>query len=61
MHPIAWHGFVGNGRSWYTAMGHTSETYQEPLFQTHLLGGILWAAGMDLDLEERVYLPVVLR
>jgi type 1 glutamine amidotransferase len=45
-HPIAWcHGFKG-GRAWYTAGGHTSESYSEPLFRRHLLGGILWAAGL---------------
>ena len=44
-HPIAWcHPFKA-GRSWYTAGGHTSESYSEPLFRRHLLGGILWAAG----------------
>src|SRR5262249_18007776 len=26
--------------------GHTSGTYTEPLFRQHLLGGILWAAGV---------------
>ena len=31
-HPIAWwHDFDG-GRSWYTAGGHTAESYCEPLF-----------------------------
>ncbi len=45
VHPIAWcHGYDG-GRAWYTAMGHTAETYGEPLFLAHLLGGIEWAAG----------------
>jgi type 1 glutamine amidotransferase len=45
-HPVAWcHRFKG-GRSWYTAGGHTIETYSEPLFLRHLLGGILWAAGL---------------
>jgi cytochrome c len=43
-HPIAWcHEFDG-GRSFYTAGGHTSESYSEPHFQQHLLGGIEWAA-----------------
>jgi type 1 glutamine amidotransferase len=43
-HPIAWCHAVGRGRSWYTAGGHTSESYAEPLFRSHLLGGIRWAA-----------------
>lgn len=46
-HPIAWCHLVGKGRSWYTAGGHTSESYSEPLFLDHLRGGILWAAGLE--------------
>ena len=42
-HPIAWcHGFEG-GRAWYTGLGHTAESYAEPAFRRHLLGGIRWA------------------
>jgi type 1 glutamine amidotransferase len=42
-HPIAWcHEYEG-GRSFYTALGHTKESYDEPLMRKHLLGGILWA------------------
>jgi cytochrome c len=44
-HPIAWCNEVDGGRSWYTAMGHTKESYAEPLFRLHLLGGIESAAG----------------
>ncbi|NNF03251.1 MAG: ThuA domain-containing protein, partial [Rhodothermales bacterium] len=44
-HPIAWCQPVGGGRSFYTAGGHTSEAFSEPLFREHLLGGIEWAAG----------------
>jgi type 1 glutamine amidotransferase len=45
-HPIAWCQEINGGRSWYTAMGHTSESYAEPLFRLHLLGGIESAAGV---------------
>jgi cytochrome c len=44
-HPIAWCQFVQGGRSWYTAMGHTGESYSERHFLDHLLGGIEFAAG----------------
>ena len=44
-HPIAWYREFDGGRSWYTAGGHTSAAYGEPLFRLHLLGGIEWAAG----------------
>lgn len=41
--PIAWCHDVGQGRSWYTALGHKKEYYENPVFQKHLLGGIKWA------------------
>lgn len=44
-HPIAWCSEFEGGRSWYTAGGHTSETFSEPEFLQHLRGGIRWAAG----------------
>jgi uncharacterized protein len=44
-HPIAWYHNYDGGRSWYTAMGHTSESYAEPLFLAHIWGGIVYAAG----------------
>jgi len=45
-HPIAWaHPTGGGGRAIYTAMGHTMESYADPLFQQHLVGAIRWAAG----------------
>jgi type 1 glutamine amidotransferase len=45
-HPIAWTHYYDGGRAWYTAGGHTPESYSEPLFQQHLLGGIMFAAGI---------------
>lgn len=47
-HPIAWQHVFDGGRSWYTAGGHTAESYSEPPFLAHILGGVLWAAGYDL-------------
>jgi type 1 glutamine amidotransferase len=44
-HPIAWYRDYGGGRAWYTAGGHTSESFAEPLFVDHLWGGIQYAAG----------------
>lgn len=49
-HPIAWCQFYDGGRSWYTGLGHTSESYAEPYLLEHLLGGIVFAAGYrDVD------------
>lgn len=45
-HPIAWcHDYRG-GRAWYTGMGHTAESYSDPFFLAHLLGGMRSAAGV---------------
>ncbi|MCA9290576.1 MAG: ThuA domain-containing protein, partial [Phycisphaerales bacterium] len=46
-HPIAWCQAYDGGRAWYTGGGHTDESYSEPAFVAHLLGGIRWAAGLD--------------
>ncbi|ARA93625.1 hypothetical protein AWN76_010945 [Rhodothermaceae bacterium RA] len=43
--PIAWYHEFDGGRAWYTALGHTAESFAEPLFLEHLLGGIEWAIG----------------
>jgi type 1 glutamine amidotransferase len=45
-HPIAWYHEYGGGRAWYTAGGHTSESFADPLFMAHVLGGIQYAAAM---------------
>lgn len=45
-HPIAWQRPIEKGRFWYTALGHTEASYDDPLFLQHLLGGIQFAAGM---------------
>ncbi|KAA5805113.1 ThuA domain-containing protein [Alkalicaulis satelles] len=45
--PMAWaHEFEG-GRVFYTALGHTRESFTEPLFLEHVRGGIAWAAGLE--------------
>lgn len=56
-HPIAWYHRYDGGRAWYTGMGHTSETYSEPLFLEHILGGIRWAAGVTAK-EIKIYSAV---
>src|SRR5690606_5367252 len=44
-HPIAWYHEFDGGRAFYTGGGHTDESFAEPDFRRHLLGGILWAMG----------------
>lgn len=45
-HPFCWTHEFERGRAWYTAGGHLDEHYSDPLFVKHLLGGILFAAGV---------------
>jgi type 1 glutamine amidotransferase len=45
-HPVAWCRRIGRGRLWYTALGHTEASYQEPDFLKHLRGGIQLVAGI---------------
>ncbi|BEJ04382.1 hypothetical protein CcaverHIS641_0201990 [Cutaneotrichosporon cavernicola] len=47
-HPIAW--FIENpqyggkvGRSFYTSLGHTNETWNDGIFIAHVFGGLKWA------------------
>ncbi len=45
-YAIAWCQDFGEGRSFYTALGHRDEVWENPVYQQHLLGGILWALGL---------------
>lgn len=40
--PVAWTRQINDGRIFYTAMGHTRESYREPFFLQHLAGGLDW-------------------
>lgn len=44
-HPIVWNRCVEQGRSFYSALGHTPESYAEPAMRTLIAGGISWALG----------------
>jgi glucose/arabinose dehydrogenase/cytochrome c551/c552 len=44
-HPVAWYHEFDGGRAWYTAGGHTEESFSEELFLEHLLEGIKYAIG----------------
>jgi type 1 glutamine amidotransferase len=43
-HPMAWYHEFEGGRAFYTALGHTAESYSDPRVYTHLRGGINSAA-----------------
>lgn len=50
-HPIAWYHEFDGGRAFYTGAGHTDESYEEEPFLKHLLGGIQYAIGDNLNLD----------
>lgn len=43
--PVSWTRRVGRGRVFYTAMGHTKESYSEPWFLRHIAKGLDWILG----------------
>jgi type 1 glutamine amidotransferase len=45
VHPVAWTKSYGSGRVFYTALGHTVESYSDPLFLEHVSKGIEWAGA----------------
>jgi cytochrome c len=44
-HPMAWYHEFDGGRAFYTELGHTDESYADPVYLKHLLGGIEYAMG----------------
>jgi type 1 glutamine amidotransferase len=57
-HPIAWCRKFEGGRVFYTALGHTVESYREAAFLRHILGGIQLAAGVkDTDFTPKTRRP----
>jgi type 1 glutamine amidotransferase len=45
-HPVSWYHEYDGGRAFYTALGHTIESFSEDLFLRHLWGGIEYAMGI---------------
>lgn len=50
-HPIAWYHDFDGGRAFYTGGGHTDESFMEPLFLQHLLGGLRYIMGNNKPLD----------
>ena len=53
-HPVAWYHDYGGGRVFYTALGHTTDDFADPLFLSHLAGAIEWAGQTSNDAAYRV-------
>lgn len=50
-HPMAWYHEFDGGRAFYTELGHTEESYADPLYLHHLLAGINYAIGDNNKLD----------
>ena len=46
-HLLSWSKSYGAGRVFYTELGHNIETWQDPLYQAHVQGGIEFALGIS--------------
>lgn len=45
--PVAWVKNYGEGRVFYTNLGHNTETWSNKLFIESVLGGIKWVMGLE--------------
>lgn len=50
-HPMAWYHDYDGGRSFYTELGHTKESFADELYLKHVLGGIQYAMGDNKQLN----------
>ena len=52
-HPISWYLNYEGGRVFYTAMGHTNESYKNPLFIKHIEEGMRWTLNqVEVPIKE---------
>jgi uncharacterized protein len=45
-YAVAWARMEGDGRVFYTSLGHRQQVWEDPRFQEHILGGMRWALGL---------------
>ncbi|SDY89561.1 Glucose / Sorbosone dehydrogenase [Micromonospora pattaloongensis] len=45
-HPISWCRDYDGGRSFYTGMGHTAQSFRDADFRNHLFGALLWTTRL---------------
>jgi type 1 glutamine amidotransferase len=47
-YPQAWTKETGQGRTFYTSLGHRDDIWSnDPVFRAHINGGIRWALGLE--------------
>ena len=47
--PVSWCRLYGEGRIFYTSLGHREDVWENANYQKHILGGIKWALGLEPD------------
>ena len=45
--PVAWCKEFGQGKVFYTSLGHNESVWENKRYQKHILGGIKWALGLE--------------
>jgi len=45
--PVAWTNRLGEGRMFYTSLGHREDVYLNTIYLNHLIGGMRWALGFE--------------
>ncbi|MGB3776044.1 MAG: ThuA domain-containing protein, partial [Leeuwenhoekiella sp.] len=50
-HPMSWYHDYDGGRAFYTELGHTDESYTDPSYLKHLMGGLTYAMGDNKKLD----------
>jgi type 1 glutamine amidotransferase len=56
-YAVAWVSQAGQGRVFYTSLGHRQEVWRDPRYQEHLIGGIRWALGLESGSTEPLPAP----
>jgi type 1 glutamine amidotransferase len=46
-YPIAWCKNYGQGKVFYTSLGHREDVWENKAYQAHVLGAIRWVLGME--------------
>jgi len=45
-YPVSWCKTVGQGKVFYTSLGHREDVWENPVYQKHILEGVRWALGL---------------
>ena len=45
--PVSWCKAYGEGKLFYTTLGHREDVWENTLYKKHILGGIKWALGLE--------------